>query len=41
MEHREYGMFEATEGGGVTLLHIGLRDYHKVMILGARTHYGP
>lgn len=32
MEHREYGMFGATEGGDVTLFHIGFRDYHNVMM---------
>lgn len=30
MEHRKYGTFGATEGGDVTLLHIGFRDYHGV-----------
>lgn len=35
-------VFGATEGGDVTLLHIGLRDYHEVngTFWEAREHYG-
>lgn len=45
MEHRKYGVFGATEGGDVTLLHIGLRGQRLPQgqngtFLGAMKHYG-